>query len=437
MSGRKGLRAGSRLGKYRIVRRIGQGGYADVYQARDTVEGVDVALKLPLPTLGSDQLQEFRREARMVARLEHPNILPLKNADMIDGRFVIAYRLGEQALSDRIDRRVALRTALDWCEQMLEGLAYAHEHNVIHCDVKPDNLILFPDGTLKLTDFGIARVAARTVLASVIAGTVGYMSPEQAMGQPSAKSDVFSAGLVMLKLLTGKVPVWPFEWPPPGIERLHRSVRELLPVLERALQVEARRRYRDAGQFLAAFVKAKRQWQRRGGRASGNGGHTKRNADWRAIRVRQLRRRFGRQLDLRFRCGACHQPVDERMQACPWCGVHPLVPSGETAMPATCPRCERGVKLDWKYCAWCHGAAIGPASERSFSDRRYTHKCGECRGPLMPHSRYCPWCRAKVRRTWSLGDAAKPCLRCRQPVSTEFWDACPWCAARLPEGRAR
>ena len=418
------LRPGAKLGKYKVVRRLARGGFADVYRARDTVEGVPVALKVPFYAEEDPELVvDFRREARVAAQLSHPNVLPLKNADLIAGKLVIAYALGRESLADRLSRRVTARAAFDWGEQLLAALAFAHERRVIHCDVKPENMILFEDGTLRLADFGLAKVAAKTISGSA-SGTVEYMAPEQALGRPSARSDVFSAGLVIYKMFTGALPAWPFEWPLPRHDRLPT---ELRPVLQRALAVDARKRHRDAAQLLRAFRKAKRTWLGR----TQIPAPSRKPTNWRSVRLRQLRRRFGSRLELRHRCGACDQPVDERMQVCPWCAAEPLSPLGESRFPACCPRCERGVKLDWKYCAWCHGAAIGPSSTRSYSDRAYSHKCGSCKGRLLPFSRYCPWCRARVRRRWSLGEHARPCRRCDQPVSADFWSACPWCGTSV------
>ena len=103
-----------------------------------------------------------------------------------------------------MQRRLSIRTALDLGEQLLRAIAFAHENRVIHCDVKPDNLLLFDRGRLRLTDFGISKIAHRTISASG-AGTVGYMAPEQAMGRPSARSDVFAAGLVLWQMFSGYV----------------------------------------------------------------------------------------------------------------------------------------------------------------------------------------------------------------------------------------
>jgi serine/threonine protein kinase len=254
------LRSRQRLGKYRIERRLGEGGFANVYQAFDTIEGVRVALKLPnRPLVTPALLDAFQREARMVSRLDHPNILPIKDASFIDGRFVIACRLGERTLGDRLRKRMSTAKALVVVEQMLEAVAYAHRMKIIHCDLKPENMLLLTDGRLQLTDFGIARVAQRTVAASG-SGTVGYMAPEQAMGRPSAKSDVFALGLLMYRIFTGHLPEWPFDWPPPGSATLRRKVHpELIDIIRRCLSVRPTRRYKDANDLLNAFRGVRRK----------------------------------------------------------------------------------------------------------------------------------------------------------------------------------
>lgn len=252
------LRNRQRVGKYRIERRLAQGGFAYVYQAMDTIEGIRVALKMPHQNHVSPvMLDTFQREARLVARLDHPNILPLKDASFIDGRFVIASRLGEKTLADRLKKRLSLETALEFAQQMIEAVAYAHRMKIIHCDIKPENMILLPDGRLQLTDFGIAKIAQRTIHGSG-SGTVGYMAPEQAMGRPSMKSDVFSLGLIMCKMLTGHLPEWPFDWPFPGYQMLKRKAHpELIELLRKTLEIRPNRRFKDANELLAAFRRVK------------------------------------------------------------------------------------------------------------------------------------------------------------------------------------
>jgi serine/threonine protein kinase len=262
------LRARQRLGKYRIERRLAQGGFANVYQALDTIEGVRVALKMPHNfNVTASMLDTFQREARLVAKLDHPNILPLKDASFIDGRFVITSKLGERTLADRLRNRISFQAAMELIEQMIAAVAYAHQNRIIHCDLKPENMILLPNGRLQLTDFGIAKVAQRTIVRTIIAsgsGTVGYMAPEQAMGRPSARSDVFAMGLLSYRILAGALPEWPYQWPPKGYTNLRRKAHpELIAVIRKSLEIRPNRRYRDAGDMLTAFQKAKRKSRRR------------------------------------------------------------------------------------------------------------------------------------------------------------------------------
>lgn len=431
-----GLRPRQRFGKYRIVRRLGEGSFAAIYEALDTIEGVRVALRVPRARfVGKDMLETFRNEVRLVARLEHPNILPIKNADFIDGVFATSTLLGKGTLGDELNRRaLPVRTALSYAEQILEAVAYAHEQGIIHCDIKPENLILFPGARLRLTDFGIAKVALRTMAASG-SGTIGYLAPEQALGRPSLRSDVFSVGLVLYQMLSGAIPEWPFHWPPPGIERVRRKVSpELIALIERALRVDQYRRYADAGQMLAAFRRLKKARKLEARRPEPRRKTATAGADWRALRARVFLRRFKKALDLKHHCPRCGGATSEAMRCCPWCGKERKRFRGETDMPARCPRCGRGRKLDWRSCPWCYGPSFPDASARRYADRRYVARCAnpDCtRKLLMPFMRYCPWCRTKVQRNWAVPESKDRCAHCGWGVVPGFWDHCPWCCHRL------
>lgn len=252
------FKARQRLGKYRIERKIAEGGFATVYQALDTIEGIRVAIKAPHPGYVTKQiLSDFRREVRLVARLDHPHILSLKDASFIDDQFVIVYPLAEKTLADRLRSRMSIKTILSLTEQMLEAAAYAHSQKIIHCDIKPENMLLFPDQILKLTDFGIAKIAQKSVQGAGT-GTLGYMAPEQAMGKPSLRSDVFSLGLISYRMLSGQWPEWPYEWPAPGISRVRRRVTtDFIDFLRRAIDPAPKGRFRDAMHMLNVFRKVK------------------------------------------------------------------------------------------------------------------------------------------------------------------------------------
>jgi Serine/threonine protein kinase len=252
------LRTRQKLGKYRIEKRLSEGGYATVYQAFDTIEGIHVALKIPRgPKPSEESLRIFRHEVRLAARLEHPNILPLKDASVIEDYFVITFPLGERTLSDRLTRRISVRSAMYFAEQILEALAYAHQQRIVHCDVKPENMVLFAGDRLRLADFGIAKFAQKTIAGSGT-GTIGYMAPEQAMGKPSQRSDVFSAGLIIYRMFSGEWPSWPYNWPPPGIRRLRAKIHpDFIAFLQKAIDADPRKRFRDAEQMRNAFLRLK------------------------------------------------------------------------------------------------------------------------------------------------------------------------------------
>lgn len=430
------LRPGQKIGKYKLRSRLANGPYAAVFRALDTLEGVHVALKIPHKGLVTkESLDDFSREVRLAARLDHPNILGLKSADFIDGHLVIALPLGEESLEDRLGRRLSLKTALDYGEQLLRAIAFAHEQRVIHCDVKPDNLLIFPDGRLRLTDFGISKVAHRTISGSG-AGTVGYMAPEQAMGRPSRRSDIFAAGLVLWQMFSGQLPEWPFEWPLPGYDRLRLILHpDMIAVLRRALDLKPSRRFADGSQMLAAYLRAKPKALRHGSRQRNRKkSKTTTGRHWKEIRQQQFQRQFGKQLETHHKCKRCDAPVSEYMTACPWCGDDRKVFDQETSFPACCPRCMRGTKLDWHFCPWCYGPGFDDVSSRNYADRRYKARCPntKCeRRDLMPFMRYCPWCRTKTRQKWKIEGSKDTCGKCGWGVTREFWSHCPWCAHEL------
>ncbi|NLS92094.1 MAG: protein kinase [Planctomycetaceae bacterium] len=430
------LRTRQKLGKYVIERRLAEGPFANVYRALDTIEGVRVALKVPQPHLVTKELlEEFREEVRLMARLDHAHILMLKDASLIDGHFVIALPLGQRTLADRMQTRMGLKTALRYAEQMLDAVAYAHENRIIHCDLKPENFLIFDDDWLRLADFGIARVARRTIQGSGW-GTLGYMAPEQAMGKPSFRSDVFSLGLILYRMFSGRLPDWPYDWPPVGFDRLRRQIHpKMIEVVRRAMEFQSRRRYADASQMQAAFLRARPAALRFRAQKAGKKARSDTDKrDWKTIRFQQFQREHGHELAARHTCRRCGGPVAEAMAFCCWCGTSRTVHRGETAFPAACPRCKRGLKLDWRFCPWCFGPGFEVTTNRQFGDIRYEGRCenAKCtRKQLMPFMRYCPWCRTKVRRRWKVPGSSQRCSSCGWGVFRSYWSYCPWCGKRI------
>jgi len=214
------LAAGDRLGPYEIIAPIGAGGMGEVYRARDPRLDRDVAIKvLPAEVSGDPQaLARFEREAKAVAALSHPNILAIFDVGSAEGRnYAVTELLEGETLRVRLNSgALPWRKAAELGTAIAEGLAAAHSKNVVHRDVKPDNLFLTSDGRVKILDFGLAKMpqaatgADETVTqgitqAGMIMGTVGYMSPEQVRGTPAGPaSDIFSLGCVLYEMFSSK-----------------------------------------------------------------------------------------------------------------------------------------------------------------------------------------------------------------------------------------
>ncbi len=430
------LRRGSKLGKYRLDRRLGHGSFADVWQARDLVEGVDVALKVALPAAVAEWGRAaIEQEARIATRLRHPHIVAVRNADWVDGRFTIATDLAKVNLAEYKLARRSGKVALRVIREVAEGLAYAHSQRVLHRDVKPENIMIFADGRAALGDFGASRFAAPATRAYTEAGTLGYMAPEQAYGRVRFASDVFSLGLIAYEILTGVLPTWPFEWPPDRYPRFARKVPEpVRKVLRKAAEFDPRRRYADAQQFAEALERALAQVEAGKQRPRKRPRRREPELSPLAVQAEAFRRAHGRGLELAFRCHRCDGPIAEAMTHCPWCGTADNSFAHLSRHALVCPECEKGVRPEWKACPWCYPGRFEGNGRRPPPDPKAVRTCTTrgCEGQLRPFMRYCPLCKRKPKRVWSHPDLPDRCPRCRWPTSHAYFRFCPWCGRREP-----
>ncbi len=201
-------------GRYELQDVVGRGGMALVYRARDRDHGTPVAVKLLADNLAADPelRRRFAREAELAERLAHPNVVRVLGSGETDGRaFIVLEYVEGRNLADELRRlgRFEPARAVELGAQAAAALAHAHERGLVHRDVKPQNLLLAADGTLKVSDFGIARIVDGTQLTQIgtVLGTAAYLAPEQAAGEATTgAADVYALGAVLYELLTGEPP---------------------------------------------------------------------------------------------------------------------------------------------------------------------------------------------------------------------------------------
>jgi len=219
------LNAGTQLGPYEILSPLGAGGMGEVYRAKDTRLDREVAIKVLPDSFARDpeRVQRFQREAKVLASLNHPNIAAIYGFEESDGkRFLVMELVEGETLSQRLKHgALTIDVALDVAKQMAEALEAAHGEGVIHRDLKPGNVMIRTDSTVKVLDFGLAKaiteepssganansptITADFTRPGVVLGTAAYMSPEQARGRPLDKrTDIWSLGIILFECLTGQ-----------------------------------------------------------------------------------------------------------------------------------------------------------------------------------------------------------------------------------------
>src|SRR5262245_16578931 len=287
-------RDGQTIGHYQLMRRIGRGGMGEVYLARDTRLGRPAALKLLQTSLTRDaaRVRRFRQEARAASALNHPNIITIYEVGQADStaggaQFIAAEFVDGQTLRELFKGGgLALGAALDILIQVAGALAAAHEAGIIHRDIKPENIMLRKDGLAKVLDFGLAKLTEQatqrrhqssgsfarvTTQPGVVMGTVSYMSPEQARGlELDERTDVFSLGVVMYELLTGRAPfqgettgdilVALLSGEPRPLARYETKLPEALQrIIDQAIAKQVEQRYRTARELGAELKRLKEE----------------------------------------------------------------------------------------------------------------------------------------------------------------------------------
>ncbi len=282
------LASGTRLGRYEIKSLLGAGGMGEVYLAEDTKLDRRVALKILPPEFADDKdrMSRFVREAKSASALNHPNIITIHEIGETDGTHFIAteYIQGETLRTRLTQHPPDVKTMLDVAIQIASALEAAHRAGIIHRDIKPDNIMVRHDGYVKILDFGLAKLtapptpisdaAAPTVMTTtpgMIVGTVSYMSPEQAKGRAvDARTDLFSFGIVLYEMLTGKrafagenalevIGAILHTEPPPLKQVLPELPSEIERIVNKTLRKEADERYQTAKDLLLDLKDAKRE----------------------------------------------------------------------------------------------------------------------------------------------------------------------------------
>lgn len=264
-------------GRYEVTELIGIGGMADVYKAIDIIDDKIVAVKILKNEFSNDEdfLRRFRNESKAIAVLSHPNIVKIYDVGFTDKiQFIVMEFIDGITLKEFIDQQGILKwkDAIHFIIQILRALQHAHDRGIVHRDIKPQNIMLFPDGTIKVMDFGIARFAREEgkTLSDKAIGSVHYISPEQARGDiTDEKSDIYSVGIMLYEMLTGQKP---FDADNPvSVALMHmqtraknpRDINETIPegleeIVLRAIQKDAAKRYQSASAMIKDIEEFKR-----------------------------------------------------------------------------------------------------------------------------------------------------------------------------------
>ena len=323
---------GQTLGKYKIVAPLGNGGFGAVYLARVTWIDKDVAVKVPHKQ--NLNFSELLREPRLLAALDHPNIVSITTAEKQENVFFIVMEYVEgHTLDDVITERNGLepKVALDYALQIGLAVDHAHRQGVIHRDLRPPNVLVSDTGVLKVADFGTSRFLEIAAHGNTVIGSPAYMAPEQFDGKAVFASDLYSLGVMMYQMLTGMLP---YDAPAPGdLGRLRRGELVSPPRLKKpsipkafndivmkAMAPDLQNRYQRASDLLNDLETSQPTTERKAllSQTAGQGAANKDGDGSREARNIQSRLRAQATPEAKF-CWHCHKPLHARTDRCPFC----------------------------------------------------------------------------------------------------------------------
>jgi len=304
---------GQKLGKYQILKTLGSGGFGTVYLVRDT--WIDKKLAIKVPHKQNGEFDDLLREPRLLAALDHENIVSIVTAEKADDYFFIVMEFVEgESLEARIQKTkgIELPLAIGFAGQVAIAVSYAHRQGVLHRDLRPGNVLVTPEGKVKITDFGTSRFLEVADRASTIIGSPPYMAPEQFQGRAVFASDVYSIGVIMYEMMTGVLPY--FSANPRQLEKMALSGRltrprernraipvEIEEIILKALAPMVSDRYQQAGELLDDLG-------------------TVSKIDRRGSHLEEIRQRLrAREKSSSRFCWNCRKPLPSRSTSCPFC----------------------------------------------------------------------------------------------------------------------
>lgn len=304
---------GQTVGKYQILSNLGSGGFGTVFLARDAWIDKKVAIKVPHRQTGD--FDDLLQEPRLLAALDHANIVGIVTAEKVEGVFfiVMEYVKGEslEAVLDR-EKSLDVPRAVNYTLQVLRGVEHAHAAQILHRDLRPANVLISESGVVKVADFGTSRFLEKSHATTVI-GSPPYMAPEQFQGRAVLASDIYSVGVMLYQMLTGMLPY--FSPNPAQIERLvaqgrctpprlrnGQIPREISDITMKALAPDVAERYQRASELLEDL-------------------QTATDIDHKATELEDIRKRLkAREVPRKGFCWHCRKPLHARADSCPFCG---------------------------------------------------------------------------------------------------------------------